>query len=266
LATPSGNSPYIHHSEPNYLWAEAGTNFGVFNDNDPSQVPGGTNENADQHLTGLLQKAGKTWRSYQQDTDLTTNAGGQLTNLPLPRDQWTVPLVNHSGIFGTGSLLNARGELLMLGFDLSERAISRWVKRAPKDPDRAKRWLTFFRNHREAIAAMDFFTVPTITFGLLYCFFVISHDRRRILHVNVTKPDERLGHPAVAGGVPFETSLKCLVFDRDRKFAFRGDRSGESHQDNSQANFIPQSLAEWHRGALGGKLQKRPPGPHGCAE
>ena len=74
----------------------------------------------------------------------------------------------------------------MLGFDLSERTISRWMKRAPRNTDRAKRWLTFLRNHREAIAAMDFFTVPTMTFGELYCFFVISHNRRRILHINVT--------------------------------------------------------------------------------
>ena len=59
------------------------------------------------------------------------------------------------------------GELLMLGFDLSERTISRWMKRAPKDSDRAKHWLAFLRNHREAIAAMDFFTVPTITFGVV---------------------------------------------------------------------------------------------------
>ena len=79
------------------------------------------------------------------------------------------------------------GELLMLGFDLSERTISRWMKRAPRDPEPAKRWLAFLRNHREAIAAMDFFAVPTITFGVLYCFFVIGHDRRRILHFNVTK-------------------------------------------------------------------------------
>jgi hypothetical protein len=42
--------------------------------------------------------------------------------------------------------------------------------------------VTFLNNHREAIAAMDFFTVPTMTFGILYCFFVIAHDRRRILH------------------------------------------------------------------------------------
>src|SRR5438094_10264436 len=79
------------------------------------------------------------------------------------------------------------GELLMLGFDVSERTISRWMKRAPREPEPAKRWLTFFRNHREVVAAMDFFTVPTITFSALYCFFVISHDRRRILHFNITK-------------------------------------------------------------------------------
>src|SRR5258706_6434497 len=78
-------------------------------------------------------------------------------------------------------------ELLMLGFDVSERTISRCMKRAPRDPEPARRWLTFLRNHRQAIAAMDFFTVPTITFSSLYCFFVISHDRRRILHFNVTK-------------------------------------------------------------------------------
>ena len=113
------------------------------------------------------------------------------------------------------------GELLMLGFDLSERTISRWMKRAPKDPDQAKHWLAFLRNPREAIAAMDFFTVPTITFGVLYCFFVISHDRRRILHVNVTK------HPRSAWIIqqlreafPFEASHKYLIFDRDQKFGF----------------------------------------------
>jgi hypothetical protein len=55
------------------------------------------------------------------------------------------------------------GELITVGFDLSERTISRWMKRAPRDPEPAKCWLTFLRNHREAIAAMDFFTVPTLT-------------------------------------------------------------------------------------------------------
>src|ERR1019366_4844356 len=79
------------------------------------------------------------------------------------------------------------GELLMLGFDVSERTISRWMRRAPRDPEPAKRWLAFLKNHREAIASMDFFTVSTATFRLLYCFFVIRHDRRQILHFNVTR-------------------------------------------------------------------------------
>src|SRR3984893_11082030 len=101
LATPSGNNPHIHPSEPNYLWAEAGTNFGVLNDNDPFKPVGGTNQNTDQHLVTFLTNAGKTWRSYQEDTDLTPSAGG-LTNVPLPKDQWTVPLSSFSGVFASG--------------------------------------------------------------------------------------------------------------------------------------------------------------------
>jgi hypothetical protein len=57
------------------------------------------------------------------------------------------------------------GELQMLGFVISERTVSRWVQRALRNPESAKRWLTFLRNHREIIAAMDLFTVPTLTFG-----------------------------------------------------------------------------------------------------
>jgi len=75
----------------------------------------------------------------------------------------------------------------MLDFDLSEKTVSRWMKRTPRDPEPAKVWLNFLSNHREAMAAIDFFTVPNATFGALYCLFVISHGRRGILHLNVTK-------------------------------------------------------------------------------
>src|SRR5712664_3898766 len=113
------------------------------------------------------------------------------------------------------------GELRVLGFGVSERTISRWMKRAPRDPDPAKRWLAFLRNHREAIAAMDLFTVPTITFGALYCFFVISHYRRRILHVNVTKhPTSGWIIQQLREAFPFAASHKYLIFDRDQKFGF----------------------------------------------
>ena len=104
LATPSGNNPHIHPSEPNYLWAEAGTNFGVANDNDPFRVPGGTNQTTTQHLSGLLAAAGKTWKSYQEDIDLMTNSSAQLINIPVSRDQYVSPIVSFSGVFAPGFL------------------------------------------------------------------------------------------------------------------------------------------------------------------
>ena len=111
------------------------------------------------------------------------------------------------------------GELLTLGFELSERTISRWMKRAPRDPDRSKRWLAFLRNHREAIAAMDFFNVPTITFGVR---LLLHHQPRSSTHPARKcheASDEHLDHSAVARGVPL-ASHKYLIFDRDQKFGF----------------------------------------------
>lgn len=111
------------------------------------------------------------------------------------------------------------GELVMLGFEISERSVARWMQRAPRGPDSRQRWLTFLRNHRGAIAAMDFFSVPTITFGVLYCFFVLGHDRRRILHFNATR------HPTSAWIVqqlretfPYESATRFLLLDHDAKY------------------------------------------------
>ena len=55
----------------------------------------------------------------------------------------------------------------MLGFDVSERTVSRMMPRQPSDPEAQQRWRNFLRNHREVLAAMDFFTVPTATFHVL---------------------------------------------------------------------------------------------------
>ena len=111
------------------------------------------------------------------------------------------------------------GELLMLGFDISERTISRWMKRMPRNPDPAKRWLAFLRNHREAVAAMDFFTVPTVTFSVLYCFFLIGHDRRGVLHCNVTRhPTSLWIVQQLREAFPFDSAPRFLIFDRDAKY------------------------------------------------
>lgn len=106
LANDDPNGPHIHPSEPQYVWAEAGTNFGILNDDDPFADNPPNSQTTSQHLSGLLQRAGKTWKSYQEDIDLTTS-NGNLINLALPASQWAVPLVSLSGIFGPGNFLNA---------------------------------------------------------------------------------------------------------------------------------------------------------------
>ena len=111
------------------------------------------------------------------------------------------------------------GELKMLGFDISERTVLRWMRKAPRNPEPAKRWVAFLNNHREAIAAMDFFTVPTLTFGVLHCFFVIAHDRRRILHFGVTKhPTSAWVSQQLRESFPYNSVPGYLIFDRAANF------------------------------------------------
>lgn len=107
----------------------------------------------------------------------------------------------------------------MLGFDISERTVLRWMRKAPRNSDPAKRWAAFLSNHREAIAAMDFFTVPTLAFGTLYCFFIIAHDRRRILHCHVTKhPNSAWVVQQLREAFPYDSAPGYLIFDRGASF------------------------------------------------
>ncbi len=113
------------------------------------------------------------------------------------------------------------GELLKLGFEISERTVSRYLARRPRRPDDStQKWLAFLRNHREAIAALDFFTVPTAHFRLLYCLFVIDHGRRRILHFNVTAhPTAEWIVQQLREGFPDSGPHRFVIFDRDSKFS-----------------------------------------------
>jgi hypothetical protein len=87
------------------LWAEAGTNFGVFNDSDPFHPQTGTgaiqNQDNQLHLVRLLTHCGVSWKSYQEDIDLVAD-GTSFDNVVLPQNQWTVPLNSVSGNFVIG--------------------------------------------------------------------------------------------------------------------------------------------------------------------
>ena len=76
------------------------------------------------------------------------------------------------------------GELLKLGIDISESSVSKYMLRRRKPPSQT--WRTFLENHLAQLVSIDFFTMPTIRFQVLYVFLVLAHDRRRILHFNVT--------------------------------------------------------------------------------
>ena len=124
----------------------------------------------------------------------------------MARDGWGAPRIH--------------GELIKLGFVVSEVTVSRYLPRRPPDPAQLKRWLAFLRNHKDAIAAMDFFTVPTASLRMLYVLFVIEHRRRGIVHFNVTfNPTSAWVIQQLREAFPYDTAPKHLLFDRDTIFS-----------------------------------------------
>ncbi len=77
------------------------------------------------------------------------------------------------------------GELLMLGFEVAQSTVSKYIQRRPSPPSQT--WKTFLRNHAEAIAAIDMCVIPTLTFDLLFAFLVVGHGRRQLLWIEVTR-------------------------------------------------------------------------------
>src|SRR5215813_4948994 len=77
------------------------------------------------------------------------------------------------------------GELLMLGFEVAQSTVSKYMIRPPKPPSQS--WRTFLRNHAEAIAAIDLCVVPTLSFDLLFAFLLLGHGRRQLLWFEVTR-------------------------------------------------------------------------------
>ena len=111
------------------------------------------------------------------------------------------------------------GELQKLGFVVSERSVARYLARVGRRGDPARKWLAFLQNHREVIVAMDFFTVPTVTFQLLYCFFVIAHGRRKVLHCNVTRhPTAEWVVQQLREAFPEAGPYRYVILERDSKF------------------------------------------------
>ncbi len=111
-------------------------------------------------------------------------------------------------------------ELGKIGITVSLATVSRYLPRKAPDKKKQQSWVTFLRNHKDGIVAMDFFVVPTVRFRLLYVWFVIDHRRRRIIHFNVTT------HPTALWVVqqlresfPGDSTARYLICDNDSIFS-----------------------------------------------
>ena len=106
------------------------------------------------------------------------------------------------------------GELLMLGFEVAQSTVSKYMMRSPKPPSQS--WKTFLRNHAEAIAAIDLCVVPTLTFDRLFAFLVLGHGRRQLLWFEVTRhPTAEWLARQITEAFPWTSAPAYLVRDND---------------------------------------------------
>jgi transposase InsO family protein len=109
------------------------------------------------------------------------------------------------------------GELLKLGIEISEITVSRYMPKLPPPAGSRQRWATFSRNHLHEALAIDFAVVPTASFGIVYVFFVLSLERRRVLHCNVTQHlTAEWTAQQVVEACPFDLPGRFLIRDNDK--------------------------------------------------
>ena len=107
------------------------------------------------------------------------------------------------------------GELLKLGIEISESSVSRMMPKSRKPPSQT--WRTFLDNHVRELVSIDFLTVPTATFRVLYVLVVLAHNRRRVVHFNVTEhPTAAWTAQQIVEAFPEESAPRFLLRDRDQ--------------------------------------------------
>src|SRR5215831_4864392 len=110
------------------------------------------------------------------------------------------------------------GELLKLGIEISQATVSKYMVRHRRPPSQT--WRTFLDNHLRSLVAVDFFTVPTVTFKVLFVFVVLAHHRRRVIHINVTDaPTAAWTAQQLVEAFPWDAAPRYLLRDRDGLYA-----------------------------------------------
>jgi putative transposase len=139
----------------------------------------------------------------------------------LPKDIQALirQMARENPTWGEGHIAN---ELkLKLGIRVSPRTVGKYLAQGPRRMrDPGQRWLTFVRNHAQAMVACDFFVVVTARFRILYVFVLLELGRRRILHVNVTDhPSADWTQQQLREALPGDHPFRFLIHDRDSIFS-----------------------------------------------
>jgi len=135
------------------------------------------------------------------------------------------------------------GELLKLGIEVGETSVGKYMVRGRKPPSQT--WRTFLENHVKTLVSIDFFTVPTIRFQILYVFLVLAHDRRRILHFGVTAhPTAEWTAQQLREAFPWDAAPRYLLRDRDRIF---GDEFKKQVKDMGIQEVLSAPRSPWQR-------------------
>jgi transposase InsO family protein len=133
------------------------------------------------------------------------------------------------------------GELLKLGIDIGETSVAKYMVRQRKPPSQT--WQTFLENHVKTLVSIDFFTVPTIRFQVLYVFLVLAHDRRRVVHFGVTAhPTAEWTAQQLRDALPWDTAPRYLLRDRDRIF---GDEFTQQVKDMGIQEVLSAPRSPW---------------------
>jgi len=123
---------------------------------------------------------------------------------------------SHKTGLGASGRTNFSGRT-KLGIQISEASVAKYMIRSRKPPSQT--WRTFLDNHVSQLASIDFFTVHTVWFEVLFVFIVLVHDRRPIVHFNVTAhPTAEWTAQQMLEAFPFDTAPRYLLRDRDRTY------------------------------------------------
>ena len=167
---------------------------------------------------------------------------GQLGRPAVPKDvrELIRKMSRENPLWGAPRI---HGELLKLGIDIGETSVAKYMVRPRKPPSQT--WRTFLENHVKTLVSVDFFTVPTIRFQVLYVFLVLAHDRRRVVHFGVTAhPSAEWTAQQLRDAFPWDAAPRYLLRDRDRIF---GDEFTQQLKDMGIQEVLSAPRSPWQR-------------------